>query len=62
MAKFRPKKNTASCKATMGFKTRESILAFSMRYNAQQISPPYVPKFLPLPLAQAKNGDKQLWK
>jgi hypothetical protein len=22
----------------------------------------YVPKFLPLPLAQAKNGDKQFWK
>jgi len=22
----------------------------------------YVPKFLPLPLAQVKNGDKQFWK
>jgi hypothetical protein len=22
----------------------------------------YVPKFFPLPLAQAKNGDKQFWK
>jgi hypothetical protein len=30
-----------------------------------EVSPPvfyYIPKFVPLPLAQAKNGDKQVWK
>jgi hypothetical protein len=41
--------------------TCEAPQPINMKQNKCE-DDPYVPQFLPMPLAQAKIGDKQFWK